>query len=203
MSSVVTIASAPRRAMDWTRAGSSIRAPARVADSASARVRAVGATNPCASTSSPPTTAGFASGSSPRATCASTRCAVTPSRGNHRRGDREVLLLLIVQCEIDRAGPPVRNGCAAFGRHAPDELVVKIETADGRAEQRRAVAHLDVRREHAGRRLRRTHRDRTIVDDPHGGTATRELARDGATDDPGADDKNVYRHSEIGDLVIW
>ena len=56
-----------------------------------------------------------------------------------------------------------------------------------------SVARLDVRREHAGRRLRRAHADRAIVDDLDRRAAARQLVRDRAPDDAGADDDDVGR----------
>ena len=78
--------------------------------------------------------------------------------------------------------------------HGRDPAVVQIEAAYAEIEKRAALVRLHVRREHPGRRLRRAAADGTIVHHGARHAAHRQLARDRAADDAGADDDNVLSH---------
>ena len=71
---------------------------------------------------------------------------------------------------------------------------IELAEAAHREREKGAVGFsLDVGREHAGRRLRRAHAGRALVDDLDRRAAPRQLVRDRAADDAGADDDDVGR----------
>ena len=84
----------------------------------------------------------------------------------------------------------------ADARHEP---VVAAERRDDEVEMRSVFFDLVIGREHAGRRLRRTHARRAVVGDHHGGAAASELVADRAADDAAAknDDVARSRHGQI------
>jgi hypothetical protein len=91
-------------------------------------------------------------------------CAHTALREGVSAGGERAHLRL-VQGDVDGPVAVVRNRRAAFGRDARDEIVVEIETAHRQVVKRSVRTGFDVRRQHAGRRLRRAHADRPLVDD--------------------------------------
>ncbi len=106
-----------------------------------------------------------------------------------RRAKR--LHLRVVDRDIERAGAVIGDANAALRRNALDERVEQREAADREIEERAALVRLDVRREDPGRGLRRAHPDGALVDDLDRGPAARQLVRDRAADDSGADHDDV------------
>ena len=101
-----------------------------------------------------------------------------------------------------RACPCGGTGTIRRRRGDPcDKLVEQVEAADGELEQRPVFARFDVRRQHAGRRLRRAHARRPIVDDLHRRAAARQLVGDRAADDARADDDDVARSCHGANLT--
>ena len=92
---------------------------------------------------------------------------------------------------VECPGPSVRDRHGALRGDAGDEVVVEVEATDREVEEGAVARGLDVRREHPGRRLRRAHADRALVDDLDRRAAPRQLVGDGAPDDAGADDDDV------------
>jgi len=99
--------------------------------------------------------------------------------------------IVVIDRNIQRAGAAEVDRHAAVGGSPLDELVEETKAADGKRQERRAFARFDVRRQHAGRRLRRAHACGPLIDYLHRGAPPRELVRDGASDDAGAHDDDV------------
>ena len=126
-------------------------------------------------------------------------------RIEHLRGDSFGLQMLraleqtrhrlLVQRDFHRAVATIGDRSTAGCGDACDECVEEVEASDGELEQRSVVARFEIRREHAGRCLRRTHAGGPVVDDLNGGAAARQLVRHRAADDARADDDNVARGS--------
>ena len=154
--------------------------------------------------SSPPTTASREVRLLVRAPRGIEQPRVHALRGKRqRRASRGGAGASCVERDFERAGAPVRDGDPPLAAATPrDELVVQLEAADGELEQRTAFVRLDVRRQHAGRRLRRAHAGRPIVDDLDRRAAPRQLVRDRAADDAGADDNDVARSCHVCDLTL-
>src|SRR5207248_1270250 len=83
--------------------------------------------------------------------------------------------VFFLEGDVERAGSPIGHGDAAVACRARDEVVEESETSYGELEKGCVFARLDVRREHARRRLRRPHAGGTFVDDLKGRAASREL----------------------------
>ncbi len=105
----------------------------------------------------------------------------------------------LVGRDLQRTAAPVVDQGAGLGGGAADEVVVEIEAAQRQLEERTAFVRFDVRREHSGRRLRRSARDRARVEQPNLRAAPRKLARDRATNDAGThdDDACAFAHEAI------
>ena len=69
-----------------------------------------------------------------------------------------------------------------------NEIVVEIEAAAPKLAERTGLVALDVRREHAGRCLRRAAADAAEIEDADPRAGRRQLVRAGAADDTGAND---------------
>ena len=135
-------------------------------------------------------------GSSARAPAASTSSAATPFRESAAALVRKRRNVSSSKRDVERARAVVRrSGTPLTGAHACDKCVEQVEAADGELEERAVLARFDVRREHAGRRLRRAHARRPIVDDLDRCAAARQLVRHRAADDARADDDDVARGS--------
>lgn len=126
----------------------------------------------------------------------SSRGPIDQNRGHaavreHAGGLAERLKVAIVQSDIERAGSPVRHGDPALCAGACDKVVVQVEAADAKVEQRVALARFDVRSQDACRRLRSAHADTAIVDDVHRRASPGELVGHCAADDAGSDHDDV------------
>ena len=107
------------------------------------------------------------------------------SRGAQARGSRGVGRHF--QC----AAAPVFDGQPRLVADVAHERVVHVERTQAEVEQQPAIVPLDKGSEDAGRRLRRAGADRARFEQPHARAATRQFARNGATDNPSPDDDDV------------
>ena len=92
---------------------------------------------------------------------------------------------------LQRTAAPVENRESAVGLRARDEIVEEIQAADRQIEKGRGRAHFNVRRENAGRRVRRPHARRSLFYDLHRRAAACKLIGHGAAHYSSADDDNI------------
>src|SRR5437588_839782 len=93
------------------------------------------------------------------------------------------------------------QGCtvALDATHRGDPRNVEIEAAHAQIEQRPALIGFDVRRQHACRRARGAAARRSIIEHDAINAAHRQLARDGTSNNAGADDDEAFTHERSGE----
>ena len=104
--------------------------------------------------------------------------------------------LRLVKREPHGPAALVFEGGSGLGLEPCDEAIVGLEAALEQTAQRWRVT-FDGGREDAGRRLRGHAADSTRIQHQHRRAAQRELVRDRAADDAGADDGDVHEKSVL------
>ena len=101
-------------------------------------------------------------------------------------GRTQLRRMIDVEGDLERPDPAVLHVEPGVAREPPDPVVVEREAADAKVEQRSALVPLDIRRQHAGRRLRRAATRVAIVDYRAPDTPRRQFPRHRGADDPSA-----------------
>ena len=110
----------------------------------------------------------------------------------------QALGILGVERDLQRAAARVLHRHGAGRSDARDEIVVEVEAAAAQLAQRTGLMTLDVRRQHAGRGLRRAGTQFARVEDGHLGPGRGQLMGAGAADHAGADDDDFGRLGHAG-----